>query len=172
MDKVPVMSVNASPWQGIAVPHRREPQAASGRGPRSRLRVVSADSHWTLAEDVFWTGFPAHLKHKAPRVWFDDNGVPLLGDAQHNPLIPAPFREVLALSEGRPGAWQVPARMRDLELEGIRTDIAFPNAVLALLVHPDLEVRELIYSVYNEHIADKQGEAPGRFYGVGLLQFW
>ena len=35
------------------------------------LRVFSADNHLEIGDDVFFEKFPAHLKDKAPRVWFD-----------------------------------------------------------------------------------------------------
>ena len=34
-------------------------------------RVVSADDHWEITDDIFYENFPADLKDKAPRVWFD-----------------------------------------------------------------------------------------------------
>ena len=35
-------------------------------------RLISADNHWELCEDIFHENFPSHLKDKAPRVWFDE----------------------------------------------------------------------------------------------------
>lgn len=35
------------------------------------LRIVSADSHLEIGDDIFIEKFPDRLKNKAPRVWFD-----------------------------------------------------------------------------------------------------
>src|SRR5665213_3529364 len=47
----------------------------SAHGVKMKLapgtRVISADSHWELTEEIFVDRFPARLKEKAPRVWFD-----------------------------------------------------------------------------------------------------
>src|SRR5215471_1767623 len=34
-------------------------------------KLISADNHWEVSKDIFYEHFPAHLKEKAPRVWFD-----------------------------------------------------------------------------------------------------
>src|SRR6202044_486840 len=49
---------------------------------------------------------------------------------------------------------------------------AFPNAVLALFHYPDKNIRERIFRVYNEHIADVQERSNGHSYGVGLINWW
>ena len=50
--------------------------------------------------------------------------------------------------------------------------LAFPNAVLALFHVPDKDIRERIFRIYNEHIADVQERSHGRLYGVGLINWW
>src|SRR3546814_4884960 len=37
---------------------------------------------------------------------------------------------------------------------------------------PDKAVRELCFRVYNEHIAELQERSNGRFYGVGMINWW
>jgi predicted TIM-barrel fold metal-dependent hydrolase len=37
---------------------------------------------------------------------------------------------------------------------------------------PDKQVRELCFRIYNEHIADLQARSNGRFYGVGMVNWW
>src|SRR3546814_1121548 len=37
---------------------------------------------------------------------------------------------------------------------------------------PDKAVRELCFRVYNEHIAELQERSDGRFYGVGMINWW
>jgi predicted TIM-barrel fold metal-dependent hydrolase len=50
--------------------------------------------------------------------------------------------------------------------------LVFSNGVLALLGHPDLEIRDLCFRIYNEYLAELQARAPGRFYGVGMVNWW
>jgi predicted TIM-barrel fold metal-dependent hydrolase len=66
----------------------------------------------------------------------------------------------------------IEARIRELKEDGIDRELAFPNAVLALLHYPDKSLRERVFRIYNEHIADLQERSGGRFYGVGLINWW
>jgi len=44
--------------------------------------------------------------------------------------------------------------------------------MLVLLGLPDHEVRERCFRIYNERLAELQEAAPGRFYGVGMINWW
>ena len=50
----------------------------------------------------------------------------------------------------------IEARIRELQEDGIDKELAFPNAVLALFHYPDKDLRERVFRIYNEHIADLQ----------------
>jgi predicted TIM-barrel fold metal-dependent hydrolase len=63
-------------------------------------------------------------------------------------------------------------RLRDLDAEGMDKELVFPNGILEYLAYPDLEVREWVFRIYNQHLSEMQALAPGRFYGVGLLNYW
>jgi len=43
---------------------------------------------------------------------------------------------------------------------------------LALFHYPNLELRERVFRIYNEHIAAVQERSNGHFYGVGLINWW
>jgi predicted TIM-barrel fold metal-dependent hydrolase len=64
------------------------------------------------------------------------------------------------------------ARLRELESDGIHRELAFPNALLGLMGWPDKAVRERCFRIYNEHIAELQEQSDGRFYGVGMINWW
>ena len=66
----------------------------------------------------------------------------------------------------------IEARIRELKEDGIDRELAFPNAVLALFHYPDKSLRERVFRIYNEHIADLQERSNGHFYGVGLINWW
>ena len=66
----------------------------------------------------------------------------------------------------------IEARLRELESDGIHRELAFPNALLGLMGWPDKAIRELCFRIYNEHIAELQERSNGRFYGVGIVNWW
>jgi predicted TIM-barrel fold metal-dependent hydrolase len=84
------------------------------------------------------------------------------------------FIDVLEQYDPVPGSTtgDVPARLAALEGEGVHSELAFPNSILALFGWPDKEVRELCFRIYNEHIAGVQEASGNRIYGVGLINWW
>lgn len=132
--------------------------------------VVSADNHWTCADDIFYEGFPSHLKERAPR-WMRD-GKWGYWTLDGKPVLPLGRTAPLQDLESVPGCSSLEPRLRDLDAEGIDKEIVFPNTVQAFYTFPDLEVREWIFRVYNHYLSDMQAKAPGRFYGVGLANYW
>jgi predicted TIM-barrel fold metal-dependent hydrolase len=152
-------------------PYERKPEPKGSLKLPPDTIVVSADNHFSCAEDIWFERFPAHLKSKAPRVWRSQvgalhvgfDGVSLLPEA--NDVSQAEFERL-------PGCSDLTARIADLDAAGIDKEIAFPNGIMALLFQPDLQLREYIVRVYNEYLAELQAKAPGRFYGVGFGNWW
>jgi predicted TIM-barrel fold metal-dependent hydrolase len=145
----------------------RTPQA-QGLLPPGTV-VVSADDHWSCTEDIFYRDFPAHLRDRAPR-WIGGpeghwavNGVP---------VIPLDRAASLKEHEMVPGSHLIEPRLRDLDAEGIDKEIVFPNGVAGFYTFRDLEIREWIFRVHNQYLSSLQQKAPGRFYGVGLVNYW
>ena len=50
----------------------------------------------------------------------------------------------------------IEARIRELAEDGVDKELAFPNAVLALFHYPDKALRERVFRIYNEHMAELQ----------------
>ena len=137
------------------------------------VRVVSADNHICLGGSDFWyERAPAHLKDRVPRVWFDnENGFWVTGfDGQS--LYPPGTDAFVRTMECHPGAWDIDARMVDLDAEGIAKELAFPQSLIPVLYHPDLEVRGYVFKEYGRYLAELQRRHPGRFYGVGMANYW
>ena len=134
--------------------------------------VFSADNHISLGQDIFVDRFPTAMQDRAPRVVFQNDTWNLaFGDK----LLLAPaFSGVLMQYDPLPGSStrDLEERMAQLEADGVTRELAFPNALLGLMGYKDLEVRELCFRIYNEHLAELQERAPGRFYGVGLINWW
>jgi predicted TIM-barrel fold metal-dependent hydrolase len=132
--------------------------------------VFSADNHISVGQDIWFERFPARMKDRAPRVWFADGIYHLGFDGKS--FYPPEMIPGLSQFDGRPGSTKVASRLEDMDMELVTGELVFPNGVLALPRHPDPELRELCFRIYNEYIAELQAQAPGRFYGVGLINWW
>ncbi|MGE0776599.1 MAG: amidohydrolase family protein [Sphingomonadaceae bacterium] len=133
--------------------------------------VVSADNHLTVAEDLFYDRFPEDMKDRAPRVWFEEGAWQIGMDGKT--FFPEIMRRQLSKFDVPGMNMNDPIhRQRAMESEGVSKELAFGNNALLLMKYPDFEVRELVWKIYNEFLADCQAKAPGRFYGVGVANFW
>ena len=134
--------------------------------------MFSADNHISVAEDIFYERFPDDLKDKAPRIWYED-GAYMVGRKGQN-FLPGDFSRVLMQYDDLAGAAtnNIEARIQELREDGVDRELAFPNAVLALFHYPDKELRERVFRIYNECMADLQERSDGHFYGAGLINWW
>lgn len=156
----------------LGAPKDRVPGAPVDLGLPVGFEVFSADDHISLGEDIWYEQFPEHLKDRAPRVMHVDGGW-VIG-AEGKSLLPPGFVAVLNQYDPLPGSHtgDIDARLAALDAEGVSRELAFPNAILALVGWPDKEVRQLCFRIYNEHLADLQERSGGRIYGVGLINWW
>ena len=152
--------------------HRHGRAAGADTGLPAGTEVFSADNHISVADDIFYERFPDDLKDQAPRIWYED-GAYLLGPPGRS-IVVGDFSAVLMQYDDLAGAAtnNIDARVRELAEDGVDKELAFPNAVLALFHYPDKDIRERIFRVYNEHIADVQERSNGHSYGVGLINWW
>lgn len=154
--------------EGIALPAGRQP-AGPDIGLPADVTLISADSHWVAKEDLFYERFPAHLKDKAPRIWFDQYWN--LG-FDGKSIFPTEYAEAQKPTEDIPGGGDVDARLADILAEGVQKEILFPQHIMALIRLPDLEVRSWTFRAYNQYLADVCARRPAHFYGVGIPNFW
>ena len=153
----------------IDVSPNRVPQAATRVWPAG-TRIVSADSH--LIEQDYWhEGFPAHLKEQAPRMLFRDGRFDFsIGD---KPMTPPELALHLCKSmECTPGLNDIPARLRDLDIEGVEKELIFPQRLFGLFMFGEMQNREYVFGLYNEALARRCAEAPGRLYPVMVPNYW
>jgi len=171
---MPAITLDNPVMAGLTLSKYRSTEQGRAALPAG-LEIISADNHVGLNEDIWFEGFPAHLKHKAPRVlqrhglW--DIWVP--GDAEWDARgdIERKMFDIVESSEV-PGNTDLEQRMKDLAVEGYQKEIAFPQQMLRFLVHPDLEEREWIFRIYNQHLGRMQQRQPGKFNGVGIANYW
>jgi predicted TIM-barrel fold metal-dependent hydrolase len=135
------------------------------------LKVVSADNHIEVTEDIFHEAFPARLRDQAPRVWFE--GYWRIGYPGALQTYPEGIDIDGALSKAvLTDGFDLAQRNSHLDTEGIARELAYPQSLLAFIRHPDQEVQELIYRIYNEYVAELGRRSPGRFFGVGICSNW
>ncbi|AEF37437.1 MULTISPECIES: amidohydrolase family protein [Mycobacteriaceae] len=160
------------PPGGYGAPKDRRGQAGRDVGLPAGTEVFSADNHISIADDIFYQRFPEDLRDKAPRIWYED-GAYMVG-RKGQTFLPGDFSAVLMQYDDLAGAASsnIEARIQELASDGVDKELAFPNAVLALFHFPDKELRERVFRIYNEHMAELQERSGGRFYGVGLINWW
>jgi predicted TIM-barrel fold metal-dependent hydrolase len=156
---------------GMGPASKRRPEPRGDRRLPEGTVVVSADNHWSIADDIFYKKFPSHLKEAAPKLYRTKEGGYLF-TIYGKPLLPDLQATIFSEMDNVAGSTRMDARMHDLDIEGIDKELVFGNVVAAFYTYPDLEAREWIYRIYNEYLAEMQALAPGRFYGVGLLNYW
>jgi predicted TIM-barrel fold metal-dependent hydrolase len=161
------------PPGGFGAPKDRQTHATEDNGLPEGTEVFSADNHISLSEDIFYEKFPPELKEKAPRIWYED-GAYMVGKGKGQTFLPLDFSRVLMQYDDLAGAatTNIEARIAELHDDGVDKELAFPNAVLALFHYPNMELRERVFRIYNEHIAAVQERSNGHFYGVGLINWW
>ena len=71
-----------------------------------------------------------------------------------------------------PGAADMEVRLGHMAAEGVQKEILFPQSILSFVRHPNLEVLETIFRVYNAYIAEVSARRPGTFFGVGVFANW
>ena len=151
------------PSQGFGAPKDRRGHASQDglAGLPAGTEIFSADNHISVADDIFYERFPEELKGGAPRIWYEDGAymVGMKGKAWTG----GDFGRVLMQYDDLAGAASnnIEARIRELKEDGIDKELAFPNAVLALFHYPDKSLRERVFRIYNEHIADLQERSTG-----------
>jgi predicted TIM-barrel fold metal-dependent hydrolase len=160
------------PPEGFGAPKDRRGHSDGPVNLPAGTEVFSADDHISLADDIFYERLPEQYKDKAPRVWYEDGAFQLGIDGKS--FLPLAFSQVLMQYDPLKGAGtaKLAERLEELREDGITRELAFPNALLALLHFPDRDLRERCFRIYNEYIADMQERSDGRFWGVGMVNWW
>ncbi len=149
----------------------RKPQPLNRADLPAGLKLVSADNHIELTEDIFIEKFPPRMRDRAPRVWFDKYwrvGFP--EQLQAYPLGVDIDRALTTtvLNDG----FDFAVRYRHLDAEGVDREIVYPQSFLGFIRYPDQDMQELMYRAYNEHMAELGRRSQGRFFGVGICSNW
>ncbi|MCC7364300.1 MAG: amidohydrolase [Dehalococcoidia bacterium] len=153
---------------GIGDARYRAPEREGRELPKGTV-IVSADSHW-LEGDIWLERFPAHMKDRAPRIYFENGGWEV--EVAGVKLTPPGSANASCSFECMPGISHVPTRMKDLDAEGVDKEIIFPQKFFTLLFLEDFEEKEWCARAYNEALAQFCAQSPDRLHGVGILNWW
>jgi predicted TIM-barrel fold metal-dependent hydrolase len=149
------------------------------RTPR-KYTVISVDDHIVEPPDTFEGRVPAKFADRAPRIvtredgsqtWlFDGQELPNVG---FNAVVGRPIEEYsfepVTYAEMRRGAWDIDARVKDMDTNGIYASLNFPSFLPGFgggrlqLTSKDLELSEACVRAWNDwHIDAWAGPYPDR----------
>jgi predicted TIM-barrel fold metal-dependent hydrolase len=125
--------------------------------------VVSADDHFLEAEHLWEERLPARFRDRAPKLWRNEHGFHSeVGGIELGPIPP----------EDRPGMYDLEARIKDADAEGVAKQVLFPQRSLQLVRLEDRDLRHACLQVYNEWLAGHLSPYSERFHGVAVLNWW
>lgn len=150
--------------------------------------LISVDDHVVEPADVFERHLPASLADQAPRVVRNDAGAQRwvfqgmeFGGTGLNAVASWPRTEwdndPLEYAEMRPGCYDVHARVRDMDANGLLASMNFPTfpgfAGTHLMSAPDRTLTNAIVSAYNDwHVDEWAAAYPGRLVPLVILPSW
>ncbi len=156
--------------------------------PYGKLDLISADDHIIEPGDVWTKRAPGKLKDKAPRIVMGADGTELWKVEERmtpniglSAMAGKTFQEYTAKAQNykdmRPGCYDAKARVADMDLDGVKTQVCFPYVPSlggeAFFDIKDAELRDWAISAYNDWLVEEfQATAPGRLVGLGILPLY
>lgn len=147
----------------------------------SVTEIISADSHVLEPHDLWTTRMAGgRFADRAPRVVEDANdghrfavdGVPTfpigLAGAAGKP--PEELRaRGMRLEELRSGGWDPPARLADMDADGVAIEVVYPSVGLAVTRSPDPDYQVACVRAYNDWLIEYCERGQGRLIGLALI---
>jgi predicted TIM-barrel fold metal-dependent hydrolase len=152
------------------------------------LILMSVDDHVIEPPDLFDRHLPAKYRDQAPKMhsikggqdsWVYDDIV--LPNIALNAVVGRPPEEYgvepTAYNQIRKGAYDIKARIEDMNVNGVLSSICFPTfpqfAGTLFINAKDKTAAKAIVSAYNDwHVHEWAGGAPGRIIPLGMLPLW
>jgi predicted TIM-barrel fold metal-dependent hydrolase len=172
LERRPGFFVTAKPEQVTFLPE-----------PERRARwctLISVDDHLVEPPHLFDGRLPARLQDRAPRVEVDDTGMEYWsydGERHYkvglNAVVGRPREELsfepTRFDEMRQGAWDIDARVHDMDLNGVYASLNFPSSLAGFagqryqLGVSDPELALAVVRAANDwHVEEWAGTHPGR----------
>jgi predicted TIM-barrel fold metal-dependent hydrolase len=180
--------VDLTQRQIFSNPATRSPIPEEAAMQLGDMILVSVDDHVCEPPDLFENHIPARWKDRAPRmvhrsdgtdVWvYEGQQVPNVG---LNAVAGRPPNEYgiepTALSQLRPGCYDVDARIGDMNANGVLGSLCFASMTgfTGELFNrcEDKELGAIMVRAYNDwHVDEWCGKHPGRFIPLGLPMMW
>jgi predicted TIM-barrel fold metal-dependent hydrolase len=152
------------------------------------LILVSIDDHVVEPRDMFERHVPGRWRDAAPRMVTGDDGLErwvfgdlVAGSIGMNAVVGWPKEQwgfdPTTLAEMRPGAYDVDARVRDMDVNGVLASMCFPSFVgfanNFFNGAPDKDVALVMTQAYNDwHIDEWCASYPGRFIPLAVPPIW
>jgi predicted TIM-barrel fold metal-dependent hydrolase len=123
-----------------------------------------------LFENIFKDALPEHLKAKTPDVWLD--GWWRVGDKSKMTFTDFAY-EYRTLHAGGEALFHWDARKENMRATGVGKELLFGQFVLGYLANPDFELREAVFTIYNEYAANVAAQVDrNAFYPVAVCPNW
>lgn len=148
-----------------------------------RFTVISADSHVNIPETAFMEYFPANLKDRAPRVEHGAERDTVVFEGQRtnirisSALAGRKYEDYRAdatrLGEGAVGGYDPHERLKDMDVDGIDSDVIF-GTVGGAYINQTSEpaLKQALIRAYNDWLADFCQTAPERLLGIAEMPYW
>lgn len=147
------------------IPSDRIPPIPSWRPPED-IRMISADDHHLEPMNLWEDRLPAKFKDRAPKLWRDEDGTVQMEVEGRSLNVPGIRANI---SEGCEGFWDVDAKLRAMDAEGIEASVLFHGRLQSLNMLKDHELYTACIDVYNDSLAETCKIAPDRLVGVAVL---
>ncbi len=134
--------------------------------PPAGTRIISVDDHGIEEMNLWENRLPAADKHRAPKLWRGEDNRFHFEVSGRNFDVPGLDSDI---GEGRPSMWDVEARLKDMDAEGIETSLIFHARAMSLVALEDKEFFVRCIDVYNEWLAEYCARDPKRLIGVAIL---
>lgn len=127
--------------------------------------VNSGDSHVLEPDDLWTKELPASLASRGPRSEVTDDKEIYYIDNEFVKLDKVEIAEAIR----PPGASDVKLRIKDLDAQGIWSEVLFASKALWVVLSQDRELQRECLKVYNDWLHSEYLEASPRFVGAAMV---
>ncbi len=154
----------------------------------TELKLISADSHVNEPGDLWVQRIDKQFRDRAPRVvenppgqrpgaYFTLEGIPLIHLAQgmgagKKPEELPQFFQTSTYKDRRPGGWDPAERVKDMDLDGVETDVIYTTLGFRQFWLTDPALQRACFRVYNDWLAEYCAYVPKRLVGLALISLY